>query len=204
MALGGLTTPVWWISANGRQADACRGVFIVLGGSDVLAILVKNFMVFKLDIFDDELVRRNGSGSYSIINIGLDDVSNDKYSLLFGLEPSGGGILEFYFYLTRDGKAEGDETDYWCGADVAKFIEPADRAKIFHRLVNGSIRLLWEAKPQRFMCFTHDANLPEKALLKHEKLLSVFAACLYEVTSEKDSHGRWAYMMERQAFSGIE
>jgi hypothetical protein len=158
-------------------------------------------MAFVCIIKDDQFqadIFRNGNMWAVIVNVGYDDTEDKRYSAMIGLEPSAGGRVEFFYNLIEADGETGAEHVYWCGKDVAAFIEPKDRELILNVVANETLNLLRAAKPERVEYVTHDSMFPKKALAKHMVVIEACRTAGYEVFTADTYHGKRVWWMERQ------
>jgi hypothetical protein len=141
-------------------------------------------------------VFHKGNAWAVIIDIGYDDVEPLTYSLVVGLEPMGGGAIEYYFQVVEANLQTEHERTYWVGKDTA-FIESDDRAIILRALLAATRALLDNARPERVEVVTYESNPPEKALVKHLLIGRVFEDCGYAVHTADPYHGKRVWWMER-------
>jgi len=146
---------------------------------------------FQADTF------RNGESWSIIVNVGYDDGTDAKYSLVVGLSPMIGGPNEFFFHIVEVDGQNGEEYLYWSAKDVASFIPSEDRVVILGALLKATRVLLENAQPSRVEMVSYDPNPPEKALVKYFMVGKMFESCGYTVNVADAYHGKRVWWMER-------
>lgn len=147
---------------------------------------------FNIEVF------RKGNAFSVVINLGYEDDSDAGYSAVIGLEPMGGGNIEFFFHLVRFRDGHDDEL-FWSGLDLPNCILPNDRECILDALCSTAHELLNQVKPPTFHYCTHDRDAPDKALVKHILMMKVFESCGYTVNSADPYQGKRVWWMERKS-----
>ncbi|MDP3553264.1 hypothetical protein [Methylocystis sp.] len=157
-------------------------------------------MAFVRIIQEDEFQAdtfRSGDSWAIIVNIGYDDITDARYSLVVGLSPMGGGPIEFYFQVVEADAETEQEHVYWCGKEVASFISKDDRLVILAALLTATHVLLENARPTRVEMVSYEANPPDKALVKFSLVGKVFEDSGYAVHVADPYHGKRVWWMER-------
>jgi hypothetical protein len=140
----------------------------------------------------------HGDESSVLVHIGRDPELRCNYSLVAGLSPMAGGDHEYYFSVIRAFDEDGEE-DIWDARIIAGLISQDDRRNILVALLDATVALINQARPERFIMATHDAYLPDKAMRKYYILLRIFKRCGYDVTGADTYLGKDAWWMDRNA-----
>jgi hypothetical protein len=140
------------------------------------------------------------SRSLVVAPIGCDPVTGLSYAIVAGLDQVP-GTFEFWFHLVEVDHQTGTETTHWNGKGIARIIPKEDKPKVLSALlgVTEALFLGIEKPPESFFMCTIDADMPEKALEKHELLCQVFLSVGYEVTQMDPYHGQRLWEMHRRA-----
>lgn len=158
-------------------------------------------MTFALTIDSDRWhadVFQDGSAYAVLVHVGYCDEEPLNYFVHTSLETRPGGDgMEFVFYLIEANGETGTEHAYWSGRDVAKFITQDDRSAILRVVCAATGKLLDQVKPSVVYRYTHDADLPDKALEKHHVISKVFTNCGYRVIRGDEYHGHRMWRAER-------
>jgi hypothetical protein len=159
-------------------------------------------MAFVRVISDEEFQAdtfKKGNSWSIVVNIGYDDENDLSYSLVVGLEPMGGGAIEYFFQIIEADGESGGEYIYWSGKDTAAFIPKEDRVVILSAVLTATRALIENAKPSRVEMVSYDPDPPQKALVKHWLIGRVFEQCGYVVKTADPYHGKRVWWMERKA-----
>jgi hypothetical protein len=70
---------------------------------------------------------RNGDCFSEVVNIGHDPAEGKGYSVVVGIDRTGGGGYELYFFVVET--TDGNEYPYWSGRETV-FLKGEDRAKV--------------------------------------------------------------------------
>lgn len=144
-----------------------------------------------LDVFT------NGTDHVVQALIGYDDFTDCTYSLMVALSPMHPGVHELGFSVVEVDVSE-HEHMYWDGRETKRKISnPKHRAAI-RVLVCAAVDLLVrEYAPSTIWRTTHTADLPTKALRKHEAISRVLVELGYIVREAEKLHGRRLWIAER-------
>ncbi|MGQ3673113.1 hypothetical protein ACT6QG_12035 [Xanthobacter sp. TB0136] len=147
--------------------------------------------------FDVEVAQR-GSSRVAIVRIGVDDEDDTIYSAMVCLEPGGGGDVELIFcILAADAYADEEPTTFWSGKATSHIIQGLDRGSVLSVILVCVANLVKMTQPSRIYMCTHDANLPQPALLKHNRVAQTVEACGYKVSHPNSFHGQHIWYMDR-------
>jgi len=114
---------------------------------------------------------------------GWDDRSGAVVAVSVGFESLPGGEVEYFGCVIVIDPAKGAHVRYWSGLDLPAWIDPLGRSAVLDCLIESADSLLPVAAPAAVFRCTRDAHLPKKALAKHHRIGTVFAAHGYEVRS---------------------
>lgn len=146
------------------------------------------------DSFTAVVVQR-GSSRIVTARIGLDEENDTIYSLLVGLDPTGGGDHELIFTIVA-ADPDGTERVFWSGKETETFMSGEDRETVLLAIICCVENLVRVVQPERvFMC-THEANLPERALEKYHRIALAIEMCGYTVSRPDSFHGQIIWFME--------
>jgi hypothetical protein len=137
-------------------------------------------------------------GGTIIVPIGYDDTFPKSYSVLAGLSPTGGGIDEFFVCIVEANTEDRTEIEYWSGLQTRDLFAPSERKAVLDTIVFAIKALLEKLQPEGFLCCTHDADSPEKALVKYCRFAETFKMCGYAVQGLPVRLGKYSWWMERK------
>lgn len=158
-------------------------------------------MAFVLTIDPDQWhadLFLDGGACAVLVHVGHCDAESLNYFVHVSLETRpGGNGMEFVFFLIEVDGETSTEHAYWSGRDVSRFIGREDRSAILRVVCSATERLLDHVKPDIVYRYTHDADLPDKALEKHLAISKVFTNCGYRVERGDEYHGQRTWRAER-------
>lgn len=139
---------------------------------------------------------KNDNEHTVVLQVGCDPENNYVFFLHVGLSPLPTGECEFYFFIIKVDSQSGEETRYYSGLDTSSFIPKSEREQLLDALLEATHQILGIVSPKRVMWCTHEANMPQKALDKHDQVGAVFSDNGYKVTMMNPYHGRRAWRAE--------
>lgn len=136
------------------------------------------------------------------VQIGYDDAAQRVYSLFVTLAPLMGYAdvpgYELVFAVLDASIGGTDIIDHHDGATTRSFLaDPLDRARVLALLVQATQLLIDEARPNHVNMVTHSADLPNKALMKFQRLCALFGRNGFTAGKGNSYHGRHIWMMTR-------
>ena len=160
-------------------------------------------MPFECTLTDESAeatIEKDGNGYAVSVVIGIDSDRNLTYFLFANLDvQAGGGDWAYGFFIVEYDGDTGGEYVYWSGRDVASFIGRDDRRRILDTLISVTHILISQVKPERVHRSTHDTNLPDKALVKHQRVTDVFIECGYVIVQADTYLSTHGWIMERDS-----
>lgn len=142
-----------------------------------------------------------GEGEFVItLPIGFDDESNAVLSVLVCLATVPGYGKQRYELVFHIVIAEDDEEDFRSdGLETITVLTcKYDRAQVLSAILYATKRLIEEVTPLAVIMVTHELNLPEKALVKYEKIAAVFREAGYKAGRGDPMYGQQIWMMTKQ------
>lgn len=150
---------------------------------------------YHFDVF------RGGDGYAITFPIGYDDdhTKDLNYFAMIGLESVPPGDLEYYFCVLEIDGIDKTERPIWSGKELPTDISGSARREILCLILLATANLLNTVKPERVFRCTHDADMPDKALEKHQEISQIFRDCGYNVRTADSFHGKRTWWMERKS-----
>jgi hypothetical protein len=139
---------------------------------------------------------RVGNAYQVVTNVGCDEAIGRIYSIAVGLEPSPGGILEYFFYIVTVDEISDKFTSIFNGLDSENVLPKVQRGAILRAILHATSNLLNQVNPEQVNWCTWDRNLPEKAMVKYSQVVKVFESCGYRIQSG-EIHGQHFWSAER-------
>lgn len=144
-------------------------------------------------------VAQRGSSRIVIARIGVDDENDTIYSAMVCLDPGGGGDMELAFcLLAASSSGYGEPVEFWSGTETASFIRGEDRGAILTAIIVCVESLIRTVQPSKVYMCTVDADMPDRALMKHMMVAHVIETCGYDVKKPDPFHGQHIWYMERR------
>lgn len=140
---------------------------------------------------------KQGEEHTVLAHFGWDEHEEWDAYLHVGLSPLVGGGMELYFFVLRVDRSTGDVVQHYSGLETRSWLHGEDRKGVRALLSQAVGELICKAEPVLVEGMTHEPDLPDKALAKHEDLWSIFSEQGYEVTRCDPYHGRrvwWAVL----------
>lgn len=164
-------------------------------------------MAFELsaDLLDGELAFQfsDVGNDYVVqIPVGFDAVEGKNISLLVALSPlvgSGAGEYELIFSLEEMDEASGESLGrVWDGLHARRYLAKVEhRSLVMDALLSIIEFLIVQISPQLVTMTTHTAGLPNKALLKFNRIATLFRQNGYRSGSCDPWYGRCIWIMEK-------
>lgn len=164
-------------------------------------------MAFELsaDLLDGELAFQFsdvGSDYVVQIPIGFDAIERKNISLLVALTPwigSGAGGYELIFSLEEMDETSGESLGrVWDGLHARRYLAKGEhRSLVMGALLSIIEFLIIQISPQLVMMTTHTAGLPNKALLKFNRIATLFCQNGYRSGQCDPWHGQFIWVMEK-------
>ena len=161
--------------------------------------------MFRCALIEGEMlevsITSDGSRYIAQVPIGTDDETGHRYSVFVALQMVvgyGADTKELVFcILEADPQADWVE-DIWDGRVLRRTIaETAHRKAILGVVCQLALALVDEARPHVVTMMTHEAGLPPKALVKYQRIVSIFGTAGYKVGKFDVWHGQHIWAMER-------
>jgi hypothetical protein len=156
-------------------------------------------MAFQLTVREDGWradVFRQGGCYLVVINFGYDPETKSTFSVMIGLDPLPGGDMEHFFCIIEN-TADNEKKCYYSGANTGKLFPKETRKLVLSMVLSATHSLINAAQCSSIKHSTHDANLPQKALVKHILIAEVFESCGYVINRPDPYHGRYIWWAER-------
>lgn len=156
-------------------------------------------MAFQLTVSEDGWhadVFRRGDAYLVIINFGYNPEIKTTYSVMTGLEPLPGGDMEHFFCIIAN-NANNEKETFFSGSQTIDLFPKTTRELVLNMVLGTTKTLLDTAKCQSIRHSTRDADLPQKALVKHMLIVRVIETCGYEIRKPDPYHGRHIWWAER-------
>ncbi|MCB1486939.1 MAG: hypothetical protein KDJ88_05710 [Bauldia sp.] len=131
--------------------------------------------------------------------IGYDDTTEDTISVFVALSPLAGGDYEHVFAIIAADPQTAGEYQYWDGAETKNLFNQEDRESVLKIICGLTQALLAELTPPKVYHYTHEPNLPAKALSKHQVVMGVFRNNGYEVRLAQPHHGQQCWIAEMRS-----
>ena len=145
---------------------------------------------------DFELIEEDGE-SFVVAYVGADTDTGFTYYAATALSPFF-DYVEYSFYIVERWP-NGTERQFDSGQETKGVFNEADRTAILGVIILATELLLdWKQPPLVDRC-TSDADLPNKAQLKHTSITGIFRSCGYKVTSCGDWNGKLVWRAETVA-----
>lgn len=146
-------------------------------------------------------VVRNGSSHSVLVPIGydVDDGRELSYFAAVGFDVTAGVGSEMFFTIIEVDHEIGGRHDYWSGQDTNAFILGSDRDRVLDAICCAAQLLIEYGAPDELEVITYDAHPPDKAVIKHFKVMSVFERNGYEIQTFDPYHGRRLWRLVRAA-----
>lgn len=164
-------------------------------------------MSFELspDLLDGELAfqfSEIGSDFVVQIPIGFDQDDERVFSLFVALSPPVGAIegeFELIFCLIDTDERSGEEIGrIWDGLHTRRVVaEPEHRTLILDAAFVAIVFLIEQISPSIVHMVTHTPDLPEKALLKFNRIATLFSQNGYRSGQCDRYHGQRIWIMHR-------
>lgn len=140
-----------------------------------------------------------GSSVVVLVPIGFDreDDSDISYFASVGVDVTAGGGWEMFFHILEYDHHTGAEHRYWSGKDTEAFIVGHDRARVLDAVCGAAQALIDHGSPDEIEVVTYDADPPEKAIIKHLTVMSVFERNGYRIKTFDPHHGRRIWILIR-------
>jgi hypothetical protein len=127
--------------------------------------------------------------------VGYDDAIDVDYLALVGLGGAPDG-MEYYFCIIKVDGDDRRETRIWHSVDLPVGCTKHHRSAILSAILAATDKLLRSVMP-RLVSRVIEANLPAKALVKHEAVSQIFTSCGYRLTGDRIGGLYRAYVWER-------
>jgi hypothetical protein len=134
-----------------------------------------------------------------VVPIGYDDEEPWSFTLLLGFSAMAGGDLEYFFCVVQADHETGQKTQMFSGLETRLIFNKSDREHVLGAALWGTEKLLELVAPARFFCCTFDADLPERALTKHKRLVDRFRMCGYQVSPQPFRLGKHSWYLDKIA-----
>ncbi|MBB4955459.1 hypothetical protein H4S14_003590 [Agrobacterium vitis] len=133
------------------------------------------------------------------VPVGFDDETNAVISAFVCFATVAGYGSERYELVFHVVVADADGPDWRSdGLETVTILrDKKDRQRVLSVILYGARRLIEEVKPLTVFMTTHELNLPEKALVKYDKIAGVFAPMGYRAGRGDPMHGQQIWMMEK-------
>lgn len=133
------------------------------------------------------------------IEVGYDDQTGAVFSSFTCLAtvPGYGDLRhEFVFNIVRATHAE---SDYFMDGSETRstIVDPVHRAYIMNTVCSATNALLDEVRPQEVEMMTYTPNLPERALLKYNRIRRVLDENGYPLETVVNVHGRYIWVFRK-------
>lgn len=144
-------------------------------------------------------VIHDGSSHLVLVPIGYDedDGRDISYFASVGVDVVAGGGSEMFFTILEVDHQTGAEHRYWSGQDTDTFILGSDRGKVLAAVCGAAQMLIDHGAPDELEIVTYDAHPPDKAVIKHFKVMSVFERNGYDIQTFDPYHGRRVWRLVR-------
>lgn len=142
---------------------------------------------------------REGSALFVLVPIGYDDDADRdvSYYASVGVDVAGGGGTEMFFAIIEADHETGADYRYWSGRDTSSFILGRDRDRVLDAICLSAQLLIDSGLPDELDVTTYDEHPPNKAVIKHFAVMSVFERNGYEIQTADPYHGRRHWRMVR-------
>ena len=169
--------------------------------------LIPNRM-FRCTITDEDALDADvlqGNDEYIVnVEIGFDDEVGTVYNAFVVLAPRPGmldlRVFDLGFSIV-EAQPDGSHIDTWWDGSRSRavIVDPEDRIRVMGAVCAAVGCLINVAEPLGIKMQTHTADLPLKALMKYDRVSTVFTDRGYEGGKTEHYHGLWFYEFERVA-----
>jgi hypothetical protein len=125
----------------------------------------------------------------AVVPIGYDDIEPKSFTILVGFAASPG--------VVEADHETGQEFHLYSGLETKHIFNTLDRQLVLDAAFWATEKLLELVAPPRFFCCTYDADLPERALRKHQKLVERFRMCGYQVSPQPVQMGKHSWYLDK-------
>lgn len=133
-----------------------------------------------------------------ICEIGDDPERGLAYFVSVELTPFGDQTFEYVFRVFERDREHGVNTrSFSSGLQTEAIFSRSDRSAILDVIALATIELLNWRRPHRVDRCTTDANLPQRALRKHNRISLAFRQCGYWVAEAGEFYGQKQWLAER-------
>ncbi|MGV2130041.1 hypothetical protein ACQZ4Q_12570 [Agrobacterium vitis] len=140
-----------------------------------------------------------GQGEYILqVPVGFDDETKAVISAFVCFATVAGYGDQRYELAFCVVIADADEDDYRKdGLQTSAVLrDKKDRQRVLAVILHAVMRLIEEVNPPALFMTTYELNLPEKALVKYDKIAGVFGSMGYKAGRGDPMHGQHIWMME--------
>ncbi len=156
-------------------------------------------MAFQLTVKEDGWradVFRDGGTYLVVINFGYDPETDTTFSVMTGLDPLPGGDMEHFFCIVEN-NGSNEKKIHYSGAETMGLFPKETRKLVLSMVLSATRSLINTVKCENVRHFTHDADLPHKALIKHILIAKAVESCGYAINKPDPYHGRHIWWAER-------
>lgn len=139
---------------------------------------------------------RDGNAFLVVINFGYNSETKTTFSVMIGLSPLPGGDMEHFFCIIAN-NADNSKEEYFSGLQTKGLFPPDARKLVLEMVLSATQSLISTAQCSSIRMFTHDADMPKKALIKHTMIAKVIETCGYAINKPDPYHGRHIWWAER-------
>lgn len=142
-----------------------------------------------------------GASSHTIlvpVGYDIDDGRDSSYFAAVGLDVLAGGGCEIFFSIMEFDHTNNSRYEYWSGRETSSFILGSDRDDVLNAVCCAVQMLIDSGAPDEIEISTHDANPPDKAVIKHFRVMSVFERNGYHIRTFDPYHGRRIWLLTRE------
>jgi len=143
----------------------------------------------------------NSEVHLAAVRVGEDDDPNRTYSVVCSFMPIVIGppySVEFGFCLLEVEQGSGVEYRWWDGRETKGVIpSKQERERCVNVILTCLETLLAEVQPKDIFMQACSGNLPDRAMIKYQRVLETFGQLGYSITEAPEYHGRKSWWMER-------
>lgn len=143
-----------------------------------------------------------GDSNVFLTKIGYDYFSHEEYHLMINMNCSEMGN-EFMFGIATSSRDKGRIETTFDSNKANDIIPKSHRSSIMQVLLEQAEKVVKYTNVDAFFMVTYLYGLPDKALVKYDKLNDVFERCGYAVTHSEPDLGKHMWEMNRTGVSPL-